>query len=77
MEGVWQHVINAHIPPGTNSNTAKRKHWWRTMGKQEFLLPQKPHGDFWGDGTRLQPGAWPGQEGNRMIGSAHVNKRLS
>ena len=51
MEGVWQHVINAHILPRTNSNTAKRKHLWRTMGKEQFLLLQKPHGDLWGDGT--------------------------
>lgn len=30
---------------------AERKLLWRTMGKQQFLLLQKPRGDGWGDGS--------------------------
>lgn len=56
---------------------AKRKLLWRTMGKQQFLLLQKPRGDGWGDGTWLQPGAWPGQEGNEVMVSACLNEWLS
>lgn len=58
-------------------STAKRKRLWRTLEKQQFLLLQEPHGDLWGEGMWLWPGREPGQEDNRVLVSAYVNKWLS
>lgn len=58
-------------------STAKRKQLWSTVEKQPCLLLQKPHGDLWGDGMWLQLGAQPGQEDNKVMVCAGLNKQLS
>lgn len=47
MDGSWQHFIKSRLFQVLMLSTTKRKHWWRRVGKQQFLLLKMLHDDLW------------------------------